>query len=151
MTGAKARSVQLWADGGVIRAEKSTNRAGSGTHRRFSRDEAIVACIIAPFAQQKIAIGGLLTLSGNVRRMIQSNKKILRNVDFIEKAIKGIGRHFVIVHCDDKTGKIMGTHWIPDEVVSDIRFLKALQWMDQDERVAYVVSLNACLRKLDAQ
>jgi hypothetical protein len=68
VTGAKRRSLQLWADAGVIVPEKSTNRGGSGTHRQFSRREAIIACIIHPFAMRQMAIGELLNLSERIRK-----------------------------------------------------------------------------------
>jgi DNA-binding transcriptional MerR regulator len=72
VTGAKRRSLQLWADAGVIRAEKSTDRGGSGTHRRFSRDEAIIAGIIHAFALHQIAIGELLEIAGVVRTFLKT-------------------------------------------------------------------------------
>ncbi|WP_156795703.1 hypothetical protein [Bradyrhizobium icense] len=67
ITGAKRRSIQLWADAGVIQAERGTERAGTGTHRRFSRREAIVACVIHPFAERQISIGELLSISAIIR------------------------------------------------------------------------------------
>jgi hypothetical protein len=38
---AKRRSVQLWPDADIIRADSSTDRKGTGTHRRFGRDPAV--------------------------------------------------------------------------------------------------------------
>jgi hypothetical protein len=71
VTGAKRRSLQLWADAGVIRAKKGTNRAGTGTHRLFSREEAIVACIVHAFALHQIAIGELINISTRVREALR--------------------------------------------------------------------------------
>jgi DNA-binding transcriptional MerR regulator len=88
ITGAKRRSLQLWADAGVIVAESQTDRAGTGTHRRFSRDEAIVACIIRAFASHQIAIGELLDISRAVREFLE--RGVGRR--FIEDAIKGDSR-----------------------------------------------------------
>ena len=73
VTGAKRRSLQLWADAGVIKAKKGTNRAGTGTHRLFSRDEAIVACITHAFALHQMSIGELLTISHAFRYGMQGN------------------------------------------------------------------------------
>ncbi|MGY3550776.1 hypothetical protein ACVWZ4_006138 [Bradyrhizobium sp. USDA 4472] len=70
ISGAKRRSLQLWADAGVIKAARSTDRAGTGVHRQYSRDEAIIACIIHGFALRQISIGELLAISEAVRAMI---------------------------------------------------------------------------------
>jgi DNA-binding transcriptional MerR regulator len=71
VTGAKRRSLQLWADAGVIRSSRDTDRAGTGTHRLFSQDEAIVACIIRGFAMHQIAIGELRHISARVREALR--------------------------------------------------------------------------------
>jgi hypothetical protein len=68
ITGAKPRSLQIWAERGVIQPIKSTSGAGTGHHRLFSRAEAIIACIIHPFAMRQMAIGELLDLSGAIRQ-----------------------------------------------------------------------------------
>jgi hypothetical protein len=71
VTGAKRRSLQLWADAKIIAANRGTDRAGTGTHRRFSRKEAIIACIIHAFALHQIAIGELQHIARVVRFFIQ--------------------------------------------------------------------------------
>jgi DNA-binding transcriptional MerR regulator len=71
ITGAKQRSIQLWADAGVIRADTSTERRGTGTHRRFSRNEAIIASIINVFSKRQVAIGELQRLASALRRFLQ--------------------------------------------------------------------------------
>ncbi|WP_394889536.1 hypothetical protein ACG873_30220 [Mesorhizobium sp. AaZ16] len=69
LTKSKRRSVQLWAEAGVIQAEHSTDRAGTGTHRRFSRDEATLACLIAGLTRHfHLPIGVLLQVSDSIRR-----------------------------------------------------------------------------------
>ncbi|MER9726908.1 MULTISPECIES: hypothetical protein [unclassified Mesorhizobium] len=69
MTHSKRRSVQLWAEAGVILADESTERAGTGTHRRFSRDEAIIACLVAGLTRHfHMPIGVLLQVSDGIRR-----------------------------------------------------------------------------------
>lgn len=90
ITGAKRRSVQLWAEAGVIQAQPTTERAGTGTHRRFSRNEAIIACIIHAFAIQRRAIGELLTISRAVRSHIAGQGIGRGNVrSMLEAAIAG--------------------------------------------------------------
>src|SRR5271157_1387816 len=70
-TGAKPRTVQLWADAGVIVPEPGSDREGSGRHRQFSKREAAIACIIAPFAVEKVAIGGLKAIAFGLRQEMQ--------------------------------------------------------------------------------
>src|ERR1700692_4775279 len=72
LTAAKRRSIQLWADAGVIRPYPRTDRRGTGTHRRFSRDEAIIGCIIAGLAIRQRPIGELLRLSNVIRDYLNS-------------------------------------------------------------------------------
>ena len=67
VTGAKRRSVQLWADGGAIKAEPATERAGSGTHRVFSRGEVMIACILTALAKLNAPIGDLITAGAKFR------------------------------------------------------------------------------------
>jgi hypothetical protein len=70
-TGAKPRTVQLWADAGVIVPEAGTDREGSGRHRQFSKREAAIACVIAPFAAEKVAIGALKAIALQLRGEIE--------------------------------------------------------------------------------
>jgi hypothetical protein len=67
-------------------ADSSTDRAGTGTHRRFSRDEAIIACILHGFALHQIAIGELIVISDAVRGWL--NMSGIRRL-FIDPAIGG--------------------------------------------------------------
>lgn len=67
MTGLRPRTVQVWAEAGAIRPERETNRKGTGMHRRFSFDEAIIACVLAPLSKLKMSIGTLIQVAGNVR------------------------------------------------------------------------------------
>jgi hypothetical protein len=95
VTGAKRRSLQLWADAGAIVADQSTDRAGTGTHRRFSRDEAIIACIVHAFALHQIAIGELLHIAAMVRFWIQKMSDVeARHI--LETAIKGEGSALLV-------------------------------------------------------
>lgn len=73
-TASKRRSVQLWAEGGVIRADPSTEREGSGVHRRFSKDEVIVACVIAAFANDNATIGSLIRLANGIRVFMDNDE-----------------------------------------------------------------------------
>ncbi|TIM10974.1 MAG: hypothetical protein E5Y67_25370 [Mesorhizobium sp.] len=75
LTGAKRRTVQLWAEAGVLIAEHATDRAGTGVHRRFSKDEAIVACLVHAFARRlQTPIGVLLRISKLLRTSMSHEK-----------------------------------------------------------------------------
>jgi hypothetical protein len=94
VTGAKRRSLQLWADAGVIEAEPSTDRAGTGTHRRFSREQAIVACIVRGFAERQMAIGELLAIAERLRENFRVDDRVK---PVIESVIKGEGDWMLIL------------------------------------------------------
>ncbi|WP_407153909.1 MerR family transcriptional regulator [Bradyrhizobium sp. STM 3557] len=72
VTGAKRRSLQVWADRGVIIPEAGSGNAGTGVHRQFSRTEAMIACLIHPFAERQISIGELVTIAADLRRLIKT-------------------------------------------------------------------------------
>ena len=93
ITGAKRRTVQLWAEGGVIIAMSGTGHGGKGTHRRFSRDEVILACIAHAFARQQMPIGTLLRATEMLRgALVNPNQKSI-----IEKAIKNTAKIYMIL------------------------------------------------------
>jgi hypothetical protein len=71
LTGSKTRSCQLWADAGAIQADPATMREGPGVHRSFSKDEVIIACVLAAFALDKAPIGRLVRVGGSVRSMLR--------------------------------------------------------------------------------
>jgi hypothetical protein len=70
ITGGKRRSVQLWADAGAIRALPRTDRRGTGTHRRFSRDEVIIACCLNSLARRQVGIGELARIGKALRKLL---------------------------------------------------------------------------------
>jgi hypothetical protein len=69
ITGAGRRTIQFWADHGVLIADKDTVHAGTGTHRRFSRDEAIIACLVQAFAKH-VGIGELIEVAKVIRNRL---------------------------------------------------------------------------------
>src|SRR6266849_6509502 len=89
---AKRRSIQLWAEAGVIRAYSLTDRRGTGTHRRFSRDEAIIASVLNVFNRRQVAIGELQRLATGLRTFLNTG----RNRKGIEDAITGQPRFLII-------------------------------------------------------
>jgi hypothetical protein len=91
-TEAKPRTVQLWADAGVIVPDPGSDREGSGRHRQFSKREVVIACIVARFAAEKVAIGGLKAIALELRR----NAEFLSGEQWaLNEAFLGKGRNFV--------------------------------------------------------
>jgi hypothetical protein len=103
-TGAKPRTVQLWADAGVIVPELGSDREGSGRHRQFSKREAAIASIIAPFAVEKVAIGGLKAIAFGLRQEMQLDAG---GIWALGQAFLGRGRNFVQIasFSDVESGK----------------------------------------------
>jgi hypothetical protein len=162
-TGAKPRSIQLWADAGVIKADASTERSGSGTHRRFGRQEAIVACIVAPFAEQKVAIGGLIQIAQGIRGSFEVAQRTGGKIDFLKDAANGV-RVYLIVKWGSLKGKtqIVASLMISEKATpnyslfKDDPFKPTVEKWDWDEMVWVtvairkydVISITECLRSL---
>jgi hypothetical protein len=147
VTGAKRRSLQLWADAGVIRAKRGTNRAGTGTHRLFSRDEAIVACIIHAFALHQISIGELLNIASVART--HPGSMVRRN--FIDRAISGESDP-VMVFSSWRTeeGRVqfeVGYSYAEHE---ELVGQSALHQLSKPEGFASVIKLRTYLSKIDS-
>ena len=70
VTGVKRRTVQLWAEAGAIEALVESEHAGTGVHRKFYREEAIVACILAPLSRLKVSIGKLVEFGEALRDIV---------------------------------------------------------------------------------
>jgi hypothetical protein len=95
--------VQLWADAGVLVADPGTDREGSGRHRRFSRNEAVIACIVAPFAAEKVAIGGLRAIATGVRNIQRSGSRFETRA--LDDALAGKGKNFIAISTFPVEGK----------------------------------------------
>ena len=67
-TGAKQRAVLLWADGGALRADAATDRAGRGVHRRFAWREVQIAAVLKAVSPFGLPIGVLKTI-GEILRL----------------------------------------------------------------------------------
>ena len=99
LTGAKRRSIQLWSDAGILRALPETNRAGSGTHRRYRREEAELAAILAPLARMGVSIGNLQGFAQVFRMQPSLEGRDLQASDnageVMDRARRGVGRNFL--------------------------------------------------------
>jgi MerR-like DNA binding protein len=152
-TGAKPRTVQLWADAGVVVPEIGTDHEGPGRHREFSKNEAIVACIVAPFAADKMAISGLIPLARMVRDHLRD-----KGTKAFDHAIKGVGKNFLVVsmiHFDpvrvtgytDKLTHAVGTIEGP---LSDQPLSEFMSDRASDFPLVRILSLNTVLKPINA-
>jgi hypothetical protein len=76
ITGAKRRSVQLWAEAGALVADSGTERAGTGVHRRFNRREAIIANILSALSRLRISIGVMVSIADTTRWVMSQGDAI---------------------------------------------------------------------------
>jgi hypothetical protein len=143
ISAAKRRSIQLWAEAGVIRAYTSTERKGTGTHRRFSRDEVIIASIINVFSTRQVAIGELQRLAGGLRRFLNYG----RNRQTVENALsEHESWYFIIIWRTDRT---------PDVDICELDTVEATlqdtlyHHPEQTFELSIVLSLNRCLSRLE--
>ena len=101
MTGGKRRSVQLWAESEAIRAYSATDKRGTGTRRRFSRDEVIIACCLNGIARRHVGIGELIRIGRGLRTFLNRGKFRAQ----IEEAISGTEQweyYLAIIWPDEK-------------------------------------------------
>jgi hypothetical protein len=148
ITGARRRSVQLWAEAGVIRAAPATERAGTGTHRRFSRDEAIIACIVSAFARRQMPIGQLLQISSLIRSGLDNPEDYPEIRYEIEKAVYDQGKVFFILKGSGTPGYVdsFGPH---DEHVDHFQSVQVLD-AGSAERDAMELVGHSVVKRLDA-
>ena len=97
-TGLKRRTVQFWADKGVIQATKATQEGGHGVHRSFTRNELIIASLIHPLSlgwhrDQTRSLGELYELARTLRHLLRTS--VTR--DDFDSAIAGKGRFYLIL------------------------------------------------------
>jgi hypothetical protein len=147
VTGAKRRSLQLWADAGVIKAKKGTNRAGTGTHRLFSRDEAIVACIVNSFGIHQMPIGQLLNVASVCRTSAESGS--IRK-SFINPAISGEEDPIMIFYSRrEKDGHTsFGVAYAPNDRMAASRTVAEV--FSKPDTFAIMTKLRDVLSKLDS-
>jgi hypothetical protein len=111
LTGAKRRTVQLWAEAGAIIADPGTDRAGTGTHRKFSRQEAIISLVIDPLARLHVSIGDLLKVASSVRRAFSGETDGRSWWADIERCVQGeISMNLIIANSASEARITVLTH-----------------------------------------
>src|SRR5262249_11177957 len=97
-TGLKRRTVQFWADKGVIQATSATQEGGQGVHRSFTRNELVIACLLHPLSlgwpkDQTRSLGELKEVAKTLRHLVRAS--VTR--DDFNGAIAGKGRFYLIL------------------------------------------------------
>ena len=147
LTGAKRRSIQLWADGGILFAAADTDRLGTGVHRRFSLQEVQIAALLTPLVNIGAPIGVLKRFSGILRQGFYRTeigstsahteplpKEFPKALD---RACAGVGANYLLFfwtkdsfHMDIKTDEQGPVAIDPAEVVGAGRFNEVLGILD---------------------
>ena len=142
ITGAKRRTVQLWAEAGAIKADPITERAGSGVHRTFSKEEVLIACVLNGFARHAISIGSLIRAAEGVRLGIIN--PINRSV--LDDALHGGGMN-LLMHNGVGRLQFWSSNWTEmslEKMMADLLQFKGERFEDE---LSYVfIDLNKCLR-----
>ena len=105
LSGAKRRTVQLWAEGGALIAEPLSDRQGSGVHRAFSRDEAIICMVLSRIAEWNLSIGRLRSIAQGLRVEL---KKTGQTRELIGATIYGHATARLAVHANGEVDLIEG-------------------------------------------
>lgn len=83
LVGEKPRTIQFWADVGVLRAEGGTNRTGKGVHRKFGRAEL-------DYARVARMLAALNSPIGEIEKVIVS----IRSIDILD-TFEALGNRLV--------------------------------------------------------
>lgn len=144
LSGAKRRSIQLWAERGAIIAEPGTEGANTGTHRQFSKTEAMIACLLHPFALRQMSIGELVKV-GDALRNFLANKRARADIEIamlrpdtplylmVNMSIKGRGGRAALVS-------------LGPNVTADDAFAAVVNGLDKPESMTHVIKVNTYLR-----
>jgi hypothetical protein len=159
------------------RRRASLNIAPRGTHRRFTRNEAIVACLIHGFALHQIAIGELVHVSRRVRLWLQTCEEHMprRLAKMIDPAIRGKGDTLLVVESwrdDDLNSprrpppfpkgadtQIREMSEFPDDGLGGRKYVVSVfpsskdlkfQFVHEPEGFVSVISLRSYLSKIDS-
>jgi hypothetical protein len=144
ISGAPKRSILFWADRGALKADAGTDGAGSGKHRLFSKDEAVIACVLHGLASQSMSIGHLVRAAEALRSAIRWEKPR----DIMNYALRGDGMNLLIV---DRVGR---GYFYSDKLTGKVSLEETMAELverTQDEVCYVTVNLNAALRNAGFQ
>lgn len=139
MSGGKRRSVQLWAEAGAIKAFARTDKRGTGTHRRFSREEAIIACCLNGLARRQVGIGELIRIGKGLRKFLntENSRKEFESAIAFEGTWEPL---LFIIWDEDREPRVL----LPDEP----EFVDLISPRDQVHSLTIILPLRRCLARL---
>jgi hypothetical protein len=146
MVGAKRRSVQFWAESGALLAMAGTEREGSGIHRVFDRDEALVACIFNGLSIFGLPVGKLITIAQGLRGSLKHPGK--RQI--WEDALDDRRRGLIVIHGRESSddGVSFSGSMLSSIRYADDPFDEVLEKMASSSvQSTIVINLNACLAR----
>lgn len=143
-TGGTPRIVQHWAERGAIRAEPETEGANTGTHRRFSRTEAVIACILHGFARRKTAIGELIDIGEALRRFLARKD----DREHIEMAMEGDVPVYLMMTSTKPRAWKASLVTPANQKQAAAAFEEATSHLDADESMTHIIKLNTYLRRV---
>ncbi|TPJ50625.1 MULTISPECIES: MerR family transcriptional regulator [unclassified Mesorhizobium] len=111
ITGAKRRTLQLWAEAGVILTDDV--HGGTGTYRRYSRQEALIACLMVPFHRLQMSIGQLALISNGIRGQLNGEGDGKVYWTDIEASIAGAAKCYLIVSAFDGADAVPVSFYVP--------------------------------------
>ena len=158
VTGANRRALQFWTGEGVIMTTKATAEAGRGVHRRYSRDEAIIACAVRAFADRRLSVRELTAIAESMRRILASkevpkNKNESSGSQAIENAVAGKWRVY-LSFSNNAAGKwSVSTTTDPGEgttpeMIASLLGKKAAEHLDAPDSFACQILLNTYTKKI---
>jgi hypothetical protein len=114
-SGAKPRSLQLWADGGVIETTPDTDRAGTGVHRQFQTCELQIAALLVPLAETGMRTAIVAKETGlhrasfaprsatpGIKALVEHMRDHREIIDALARAERGEGRNYLaLAHVPD--------------------------------------------------
>ncbi len=115
----KPRTIQLWADFGILEPIGGTQGAGTGVHRRFDTAEARVAAVLVHLASNGVPRGVLKQTAERFRDALSPSRPksgllapARRLREAAERAVQGRGLNFLHYITN---GGILGYDVITDE------------------------------------
>lgn len=156
VTGAKRRSVQLWADAGIIHAVEGTDRAGTGVHRRFDSNEVKLIALLVPLAKWGVPIGWLRHFARSFRDAFKFDQEgtTRSRMEWIlarafERAAAGEGHNYLVFAHSEK---VLSFDIITDEhgpAYIDPARIEDERMFLEGNIVIGILNLNASLRGLE--
>lgn len=123
-SGAKTRSVQHWTLNAALYCDPETKHEGSGVRRRYSAEEAAIACVLAKVAQRTISVGELIKIGDTLRDQFSSN-------DLFLEVLSGKRGISLILDCDGNG------EWSARLQSGGINVIKSEDYGDADEYMTW--------------